>query len=96
MRDIPDALSRVLRLRGVKFDWKDRTDAAGRDQLGLIAQEVEQVFPEAVRTNPENGLKSVSYGTLLAPIVEAVKEQKDMIAQQQREIDELKKALAKQ
>lgn len=96
VRDIPDALSRVLRLRGVKFDWKDRTDAAGRDQLGLIAQEVEQVFPEAVRTNPENGLKSVSYGTLLAPIVEAVKEQKDMIAQQQREIDELKKALAKQ
>lgn len=44
-----------------------------REKLGLIAQEVEQIFPEAVYTD-EEGYKSIAYGQLVAPLIEAVKE----------------------
>lgn len=93
VREIPGALDRISKLHGVLFDWKNAEQ--GRDQLGLIAQEVEQVFPEAVIAHPETGMKSVAYGNLVAPLIEALKEQQELIAQQQKEIAEIKKALSK-
>jgi hypothetical protein len=42
-------------------------------QIGLIAQDVEKVFPEAVK-NDSDGMKSVNYPVLVAPLIEAVKE----------------------
>lgn len=95
VRDIPSALSRVLKLQGVKYDWKDNQHRTNRiDQLGLVAQDVESVFPEAVNTNPQTGIKSVAYGNLVAPLIEAIKEQQQIILQQQREIAEIKKSLS--
>ena len=46
-----------------------------REHLGLIAQEVEQVYPEVVYTD-ENGMKSIAYSQLIGPLIEAVKELK--------------------
>lgn len=90
IQKIPNALSRALRLHGVMFDWKNKLNGVKDGyQIGLIAQEVEKVFPEAVFTNPDTGMKSVEYGNLVAPIIEALKAQ-------QREIDELKKQLKNQ
>jgi type II secretory pathway pseudopilin PulG len=96
IREIPDALDRVLRLHGVLYDWKARPDSSGeRDRLGFLAQEVEQVFPEAVETDPKTGLKSVAYGNLISPLIEAMKEQQEMIRQQSRELEELRSTLRK-
>lgn len=63
----------VRRLRGVAFEWRE--DVAGKSgpDLGVIAQEVEEVFPELVRTD-ERGFKTVNYVGLIAPLIEAVKE----------------------
>lgn len=58
----------VKNLRGVSFDWKK----TGRSDIGFIAQEVEEVVPELVHTD-EKGYKSVQYGNLVAPLIEAVK-----------------------
>jgi len=80
---IPNALERLQQLNGVSFNWK----ATGRADDGLIAQEVEKVFPELVSTDSA-GLKSVAYGNLVGVLVEAIKEQ-------QKQIDELKSKLAK-
>lgn len=63
-------LSLIERLRGVTFEWK----ADGHPSSGVIAQEVERVFPRAVRTDA-NGLKMVEYDQLIAPMIEAIKEQ---------------------
>jgi prepilin-type N-terminal cleavage/methylation domain-containing protein len=94
VRNIPQALERVLQLHGVIFDWKAKRDpATGRDQLGFIAQEVEKVFPEVVITDSASGMKSVGYSNLIAPVIEAFKEQDAIIVQQQREIAELKAAV---
>ncbi len=79
------ALALVSALRGVRFHWKDSADGSA-PQVGLIAQEVELVCPEAVSVGPE-GLKGVNYAVLVAPLIEAVK-------QQQAQIDALAARLA--
>ncbi len=78
-------LDTVKQLRGVSFNWKKN----GKKSVGLIAQEVEEVFPELVTTT-DSGLKYVEYGNLIAPLIEAIKEQQIQINQLQAELDTLK------
>ena len=66
---IPNALELVQRLRGVSFT---RIDSGNRG-IGVIAQELIAVVPEAVQAN-DNGLLSVAYGNLVGVLIEAVKE----------------------
>jgi hypothetical protein len=68
------ALDKISKLRGVSFHWKDASRGT-RPQIGLIAQEVEKIFPEIVDTNAD-GLKNLQYDKLVAPLIEAVKELK--------------------
>lgn len=79
-------LSRVLELNGYSFTWKSN----GKKDIGLIAQEVEKVYPEVVATDSTTGLKSVEYANLVAPMIEAMKEQQEMIEKQQQEIEYLR------
>jgi hypothetical protein len=78
---IQNALEKVSKLRGVNYTWKDKSKGAGK-QMGVIAQEVEAVFPEIV-TEDNEGYKSVSYTQMTGALIEAIKEQ-------QKEILELK------
>lgn len=77
--DSKDSLSKVLNLQATSFSWKE----SGRSDIGLIAQDVEKIYPELVHTDKTTGLKSVEYANLVAPLIEAVKAQ-------QKEIDALK------
>ena len=65
---IQDPLQKILGLNGYYFTWK----ANNKKDIWVIAQEVEKVFPELVSTNAD-GYKSVEYGNLVAPLIEAVK-----------------------
>jgi hypothetical protein len=67
---IPNALEKVLQLRGVTFN---KLDDDNRRHAGVIAQEVEKVLPEVVYT-AEDGTKSVAYGNLVGLLIEAIKE----------------------
>lgn len=64
----------IKALRGVSFNWIDN----GIKNVGFIAQEVESVLPEVVTSN-ELGIKSISYGNIVAVLVEAFKEQQAQI-----------------
>jgi hypothetical protein len=86
---INNPIKKILALNGVSFEWKKQPEK----QLGFIAQDVEKVFPEVVSTDPNSGLKSVQYANLIAPIVEAVKEQQMLIQAQAIQIEKLKKEL---
>jgi hypothetical protein len=77
-------LTVVAQLRGVTFNWK----RDGRPSSGVIAQEVEQVLPAAVHTDTE-GIKSIEYDQLIAPLIEAIKEQQSQIKQQGDRINSL-------
>ena len=71
-------LNTVTKLRPVSFTWKKNAfpakDNPG-EQIGLIAQEVEKIFPEMVKTNTD-GYKAVSYDRLSVLILGAVQELK--------------------
>jgi len=90
IRQIGGALTMVLSLRGVTFDWRREefpalNFAAGRS-VGFVAQEVERVVPEAVTRDAE-GFRSVAYSHLTPVLVEAVKEQQAQIENQQKLIE---------
>ena len=68
---IENSLELITKLRGVQFEWIDQSKGEG-EHFGVIAQEVEQVFPEVVHTDSE-GFKSVEYSKLVVPLIEAVK-----------------------
>lgn len=74
---LADPLGLVRRLRGVSFLWKNG-EAEGQRQLGLIAQEVEQVLPQLVGDGPD-GMKQVSYLSLVPLLLEAIKAQQAQI-----------------
>ena len=70
------ALGRISALRGVRYQWQDGVDEARDypgDQIGVIAQDVEAVFPELVGTDSD-GYRFVRYQKLVVPLIEAVKE----------------------
>jgi hypothetical protein len=76
---VDNALDKVLNMRGVYFNKKDRPDVR---KIGLIAQEVESVIPEAVSTEEEGDkIKSVSYGSLVGLLIEAIKDLNDKVDQ---------------
>ena len=82
------SLGRLCRLRGVSFEWAPEAnrDPARRRELGVIAQEVAEVVPEAVAEIGEDKL-GVSMTPLLALLIESVKELKG-------EVDELRDKVA--
>jgi hypothetical protein len=75
-----NALDVIKSLRGVSFRWKDNDTK----NIGLVAQEVEQILPEVVKE--DLGLKSINYSSIVGVLVEAIKEQ-------QTEIEILKKKI---
>lgn len=86
VESIKSPLQKVLALNGYSFVWKN----TGVQDLGLIAQEVEKIFPELVHTDEVTGLKSVQYGNLVAPIIEAIKSQQSLIQKQNEDIESLR------
>lgn len=66
------ALKNVSKMRGVSYHWKDDSRTSDK-QIGVIAQEVEAVYPEFV-SEDKDGIKSVNYPQMTAVLIEAVKE----------------------
>lgn len=90
-RPLVNSLDKVLRLNGMTFSWKE--SASSERDAGLIAQEVEEVFPEAVFVNPNDGFYGINYSRFPALFVEAFKEQQQIINAQRSEIDNLRQRL---
>jgi hypothetical protein len=75
----------------VSVEGEQKDDFAGR-QIGLIAQEVGEVFPDLVHTD-SRGIKSVNYSALTAVLVEGMKAQQKQIAALREEVDQLRKKI---
>ena len=84
IQPLENSLNRILNLQGVSFNWKN----TGEPSIGLIAQDVEKIFPEVV--SGKEGEKTIDYGKLVAPLIEALKEQQKEIEKLKAEIEELK------
>ena len=87
IKNIENPIEKVQKLNGVTWDWNSNADELQQSlpNVGVIAQEVEEVFPQLVH-NRDNGYKGVDYAKLTGLLIEAIKDQ-------QKQIDELKSKL---
>jgi hypothetical protein len=90
IQTIEDALSKVLKLRGVTYNRTDSTDTT--QKLGVIAQEIQQVIPQVVQEQT-NGMLGVSYGNIAGLFIEAFKEQQQQIEKLTKLVNQLTKQL---
>ncbi|MFM6929490.1 MAG: tail fiber domain-containing protein [Bdellovibrio sp.] len=73
IQPLSNSLEKILQINGVEYDYKDKAKFSDKHQIGVIAQDVEKVFPEVVITDSKTTLKSVAYDHLVAPIIESIK-----------------------
>ena len=91
---IDGSLSKLMQVEGYSYDWKKEEfkDKHFNDkkQYGVIAQEIEVLYPELIHEDKE-GYKSVNYIGLIPIMIEGMKEQQKLIEELQKEIIKLKK-----
>ena len=78
-------LSKLLLIDGKSYIMNN----SGKEKIGILAQDVQKVFPELV-SEDANEMLSVNYQGLVPVLINAIKEQEDKIIDQQTQIDELK------
>ena len=81
-------------ISGNSFDWIEDDSYHGNkgSDIGVIAQEIEEILPEIVQTR-DSGMKAVKYEKIIPLLIEAIKDQQKQIEDQQKQIDELKTKL---
>jgi hypothetical protein len=92
---IANALEKVRSLNGFTFNFNERAlDEFGKDttidHVGVSAQEVEKVLPEAVTDSAHDSYLTVKYEKIVPLLIEAIKEQSDQIDSLREEIKKLK------
>jgi len=93
IQPISNSLDNLMKLRGVTYLWRQedfpKKHFSSQREMGVIAQEVEQLFPDLVNTD-KNGFKSVNYAKFAPLLIEAIKEQQKMIDELKSENANLK------
>jgi prepilin-type N-terminal cleavage/methylation domain-containing protein len=84
---LTDPLDRLLKIKGVAYTM----DADGKRRVGVIAQDVEAVYPELVSENAK-GMKGVDYGALVGPMIESIRALKQRNDELQARIEKLEAA----
>ena len=82
---ISNPIEKIKSIGGYEFDWNDNQSTYEGHDIGVIAQEIEEVLPELVTTR-DTGYKAVKYEKIIALLIEGIKEQ-------QKQIDEIKNKL---
>jgi hypothetical protein len=79
IKPLENSLDKIIKLQGVSFTWKENTSENNligiKDDIGFIAQQVQEILPDLVRKN-DNGLLSLRDKGITALLVEAIKELK--------------------
>lgn len=70
INNLTNSLESINKLQGVTFKWKE----TGKPDIGLIAEEVNDILPDLVTKNDSNIPEGIDYGKLTAVLVESIKE----------------------
>jgi hypothetical protein len=86
---LSNSLENVNKLQGVSYNWIDPNKPQDK-QIGLIAQEVEKVYPEFVHTGTdEDKTKSVNYSQMVSVLIESIKDLTNEVSSLKSRITEL-------
>jgi hypothetical protein len=81
---ITESLTKIQKIKGITFNYKQ----SGNPGVGVLAQDVEYIFPELVSINSD-GYKSVAYDGLIGLLIEAIKDQQQQIQILSEKIDSI-------
>jgi hypothetical protein len=98
IQTIENPMERIMKMRGTSYIFNAPSNTEGQKgtlQMGFIAQELEQVVPEAV-VKGDDGVYAVNYNSLTPLLVEGIKEQQTTIQTLTNRVAELEKQLAQQ
>ena len=91
--EISNPLDKIKQVRGIYYDWKENVKEKGfhpnrkKNEIGMIAQEVEKIIPQEIEPAPfNNDYKTIKYDRIIPLLVECIKDQ-------QKQIDDLKNKL---
>jgi len=87
---ISDPIIKLSQINGYEFDWNDSQSRYTGHDVGVVAQEIEQVLPELVTTR-DDGYKAVKYEKLTALLIEVTKSQQAQIDELKRQVEQLSK-----
>ena len=88
IQDLEYGLNEVLAMRPTSYQWKDNPN--GPQDLGLIAQELQEIVPEAVNVgDDEDQTLGIMYSDLIPVLIKAVQDQQELILQQDSQKQEL-------
>ena len=89
IKPITDQLKKLIQLQGVEYDRKESQN----HEIGLIAEEVNKVYPDLVSKNNEGQTEGIQYSKLTSVLVESIKELKTLVDNQNNRIQELEAKL---
>lgn len=96
IQPLQNSVDEIHKLSAIRFDWRreefPERNFSPDNQIGLIAQEVRKVVPEAVQED-KDGYLSVDYSRLVPLLVGSIKEQQQMITDQQKRIEKLEETI---
>ena len=81
-------LAKLLQIDGKSYEMK------GKQKIGVLAQEIKEVFPELV-SEDDNDMLAVNYQGLVPVLINALKEQDEKMKEQEKKINRLEKILLK-
>ena len=83
---IDNSLTKILSISGNTYTWNEKSTKEGND-VGVIAQEILEVLPEAVATR-DNGYLAVDYQKIIPLLIEAVKELSEKVDELQQKLND--------
>jgi hypothetical protein len=87
IQPLSGTISKINQLNGYSYNWKD-DNADPSIQIGLLAQEIQKVYPQLVKEN-EKGTLSVNYMGMVPVLLEAIKEQQQQIEELKQLVNQL-------
>ncbi|MFC1722499.1 tail fiber domain-containing protein, partial [Patescibacteria group bacterium] len=85
LRPLNNVLDSVLAIETYNFNWIDNPN--GPQDVGFIAQEIAEIFPELAFTNPTDGKMGVRYSLMTTYLTQAIQEQQDIIVENRSSLD---------
>jgi len=89
IQKIKNATHKIKKIRAANFDWNKNQKIYNGHDIGLIAQDIEKVIPEAV-SDRENGFKGVQYHKVIPLLVASIREKQNKINNLKKKIERLK------